>query len=186
MRRPPKLPLQKLLSFVDSKESAVIRRVYDDYRETIEHLPGSSTKHQTWEGGYLSHIEETMNIVKVLYESLSSCRPVGFSLSDALFCAFLHDFDKVQRYTVKNGKVVKSGPYSSDLVHKTIAIVRDRYMYTMTDEQVNALIYAHGEGADYHSTDRVMLPLATIVHCADIISARVWFDNGKSHDKWED
>lgn len=152
----------------------------------MERLPGSAAKHQAWEGGYLSHIEETMNIAKILHESLSACRPVDCSLSGALFCAFLHDFDKVQRYKIQNGKVVRSGRYSSDLVRKTVAMVQDKYGYTMTDEQVNALIYAHGEGADYHPTDRVMLPLATIVHCADVISARVWFNNGKSHDKWED
>ncbi len=181
----PKLRLTELISRMDYNEAVVARRVYADYKAVIETIPGSSTKHQVWEGGYLSHIEEAMNIALLLHESLSSCRSIDATLSDALFCTFLHDFDKVQRYRFKDGQNSAIAKYSADMVDKTIALLQDNYGYTLSANQINALKYAHGEGLDYHPSDRVMLPLATIVHCADVISARVWFDKGRLHDSWE-
>lgn len=180
----PKKPLVDLIKDMQPEHALLVRKVYQDHREIIETIPGSSTKHQVWQGGFLSHVEETMNIAAVLYFALSACRPLDFSLSEVLLCAFLHDFDKVQRYHIVDGKLVKSGTYDAEYVTKTINLLRKEYGYILTDEQVNALKYTHGEGQDYHPTDRIMLPLATIVHCADIISARVWFDEGRDHENW--
>lgn len=181
-----KLPLEKLFDKLDKRQAEVARKIYQDYKENIETIPGSSTKHQIWEGGYLSHIEEAMNIASVLYDSLSNCRPLPFSLSDALFCVYMHDFDKVQRFRWVDGELLKSGDYSKDYIDKTAKLLKEKYDYELTSEQYNALKYAHGEGLDYHPTDRIMLPLATLVHCADVISARVWYNDGKEHDSWSD
>jgi hypothetical protein len=182
----PKLSLTKLLTNINPKEAMIVERMYDDYRSVMESIPGGANKHQAWEGGYISHIEEAMNVSILLYKSLSACRPLDFSLSDALFCVFLHDFDKIQRYSLRDGRLVITAAYDDSYVHKTAAILQDKYDYTLTDEQCNALKYAHGEGKDHNPTTRVMLPLATLVHCADVISARIWFDHGRTHDSWED
>lgn len=127
-----------------------------------------------------------MNLAVILYESLNLRRPLTFSLSSALFCLFLHDFDKVQRYELTaDGALRSRGAYSKDYLAKTRSIT-DAYGYTLTDEEYNALKYAHGEGDDYHPTERIIMPLGTLVHCCDIISARIWYDNGKNHSSWDE
>jgi len=183
---PPKIPLDGLISLMEPEHKRIAEKICEDYKDVMFVIPGSSTKHQTWESGYVSHVEETMNLAIILYHQLRSRRPLDFSLSSALFCLFLHDFDKVQRYTMANGQLQSKGEYNKDYVHETKRIVSKTYGYELTDEEFNALKYAHGEGSDYQpGGKRVMLPLATLVHCCDVISARIWYDYGKLHDSWE-
>jgi hypothetical protein len=183
-RHTTKLPLSELLKIMRPEQAEVCRKLHKDYASVVDVIPGSMGKHQAWQGGYISHIEEAMNIALVLHEGLNSCRQLDIDISEVLFCVFLHDFDKVQRYRKEKAKFVAKADYSSDYIKMTAALLRDDYGYTLTEEEYNALKYAHGEGDDYHPTDRIMLPLATLVHCSDIISARIWYDKGKEHDKW--
>lgn len=182
----PKYTLLQLIDMMRLEQKAVCGRVYQDYKQIIDTIPGSSTKHQAWEGGYTAHIEEAMNIAVFMYEAMDARRKLDFELSDALFCLYFHDFDKVQRYEIVDGELVSRGGYDSAYVEKTAEILKNDYDYTLTPEQFNALKYAHGEGKDYHPTDRVILPLGTLVHCADIISARIWYDNGRTSDSWSE
>lgn len=125
-----------------------------------------------------------MNIALRLHETLSACRQLPFNVSDVLFCAFLHDFDKVQRYTMDRGRLASKGAYNSDYIDTARSILKDKYGYALTPDEYNALKYAHGEGKDYHPTDRIMQPLAALIHCSDTISARIWFDKGRGHNTW--
>jgi 23S rRNA maturation-related 3'-5' exoribonuclease YhaM len=180
-----KLPLLELFEYLNPKHSRVAHALFEDYQTVFTSIPGSKTKHQAWPGGYLSHIEEAMNIGLILYKSLAECRKLSFDLSSVLFCIYMHDFDKVQRYSLRADGILQSiGNYDKTYLEKTAQILQQQYDYVLTDEEHNALKYAHGEGDDYHPTERIMNPLATIVHCADVISARVWFDEGRSHDAW--
>ncbi len=179
-----KLPLANLYGLMTRQHAQVARQMYQEYESSMTVIPGSSQKHQTWPGGYVSHIEEAMNIGLVLYDELNLRRTLTFSRSAVLFCIFLHDFDKVLRYTVLPNGNKTYGSYSNDYVDQTAKILKHKFNYVLDPEEYNALKYAHGEGDDYHPSDRIMLPLATIVHCADVISARVWYDEGQIHDRW--
>lgn len=181
---PQRYSLNALVSKMEAEHARVCRQILEDYKETIFSIPGSHVKHHAWEGGYIDHVEETMNIVLTLYAALDACRPLPFDLSEALFCAFLHDFDKVQRYTISEGILKSQGGYSGHYIKKTKTILKEKYDYILTTNEYNALKYAHGEGDDYHPTDRIMQPLATLVHCSDTISARIWFDKGHNHSQW--
>lgn len=179
-----KLTLAKLTTLMLPEQKRVSEQIMSDFKDIIIDLPGSTTKHQTWPGGYISHLEEAMNIAVVLYKSLSTKRPLSFTLSDTLFALFLHDFDKITRYEkVSNGYKAK-GEYNSGYASLTAKLLKERYNYKLSNEIFNALKYAHGEGKDYHPTDRIIMPLGTLVHCCDIISARIWFDEGKDHNNW--
>jgi hypothetical protein len=183
---PPKIPLDELISLMDTEHKRVAEKICEDYKDIMYAIPGSSSKHQVWEGGYVSHIEEAMNLAIIFYHQLHSRRPLDFSLSSALFCLFLHDFDKVQRYTVICGQLQSKGGYNKNYIDETRRIVSQDYGYELTDEEYNALKYAHGEGEDFQpGGKRVMQPLTTLVHCCDVISARIWHNYGKLHDSWE-
>lgn len=179
-----KLPLNKLLKKVEPQKADICQRIIIDYGDHIRTIPGSLGKHHAWVGGYISHVEESMNLAVILYDDLNSRRRLPFSLSDALFALFLHDFDKIIRYERKQNGEVSSKTYEGDYVDQIDQILSSKYGYRLASEERNAIKYAHGEGSDYHPTDRVMLPLATLVHCCDIISARIWFDEGREHSSW--
>jgi len=183
---PPKISLEGLISLMEPEHKRIAEMICEDYKDIIFVIPGSASKHQTWKGGYVSHIEESMNLAVILYHQLRVRRPLDFSLSAALFCLFLHDFDKVQRYRIVDGKLQSKGAYDTDYVNTTRTIIKESYGYTLTPEEFNALKYAHGEGDDFQpGGKRVMLPLATLVHCCDTISARIWHNYGTLHDSWE-
>lgn len=179
-----KLSLRYLLNRMSAEQKEVSYRILKDYKGHIDRIPGSKTKHQNWEGGYIDHVVEVMNIAVRLYNTLNALRPLDFELSDALFTLFIHDFDKVMRYESKEGKVISKGAYTSDYIQETTQLLQHKYQYTLDENELNAIRYVHGEGKDYHPIDRIMNPLACLIHCCDIISARIWFDYGKNKKHW--
>lgn len=181
----PKIPLDGLVQLMRPIHKGVAEAICRDYSEQMNIIPGSATKHQTWQGGYISHIEETMNLILVMYHELHRRRPLPFDVSTALFCAFIHDFDKLLRYTVKDGETDLTKRHTNDDSEQVKDVIQEKYNYTLTDEEYKAIKYTHGEGGDFQpGGDRVMTPLATLIHCCDTISARIWHDYGKLHDSW--
>lgn len=188
MNKPAKLPLEELFALMAPEHARVSRAVYEGYEGLINKIPGSHAKHQAWPGGYISHVEETMNIGLMLHENLTARREVDATQSEVLFCSYLHDFDKLLRYTMKDDGTWVGKPADKLLyLEQMITALKDTYNYELPDKEYNALKYAHGElEADRTPNKRVIWPLGAIVHCADILSARVWHDYGKSHDTWDD
>ncbi|MFA6017991.1 MAG: hypothetical protein WCT28_01375 [Patescibacteria group bacterium] len=176
-----KLSLNELLTLFDSRQKLTANAIILEFSETFFEISGSATKHQVWPDGYISHLEETMNIARTLFQTLNSLRPLEFSESDALFTLFLHDTDKLFRHSIQNGKIVQTLTHD-EAQQKFFAMLETQWNYTPSQQEQNALQYVHGEGADYHPTKRVMQPLAAFIHCCDIISARIWFNFGKEHD----
>jgi len=135
---------------------------------------GSGHNHQAWEGGYLDHVAETMNIACQLYRTLSSLRKLPFTLGEALEVMFLHDIEKpfaeelkvAGRYT----KAARKG-FRADMIHK--------YEINLTPAQENALRYVEGvPDLEYTPGERTMGELAAFCHSCDILSARLWHDKG--------
>lgn len=181
----PKIPLHDLMQLMRPTHRQVAEKICRDYGEQMSIIPGSATKHQTWEGGYISHIEETMNLILIMYHELHRRRPLPFDVSTALFCAFIHDFDKLLRYTVKDNKTDLTARHADDDSEKVKQALQEKYGYALTEEEYKAIKYTHGEGDDFQpGGNRVMTPLATLVHCCDVISARIWHDYGRVHDSW--
>lgn len=179
-----KYPLHVLLNKLDNKRALVCEKILRDYEKQIEVFPGSIKKHHYWVGGYISHIEESMNIAIIFYQALSKKRKLHFTLSALLFVLFIHDFDKLLRYKKTANGFTEQKPYGNEYIKQFVTLLSKKYMYKLSLEEENALFYMHGEGKDYHPTKRVMQPLAALAHCCDIISARVWFNEGKDHTAW--
>lgn len=173
--------LDALLAMIDEPNKQCCQKLYADHQEMFEKAAGSKTKHQAWEGGYLDHIRDIMNIAVRLHTELSDLRPVPFSLSDSLLILFLHDLEKPWKYAgneEQKKEVARFADYQ-DFIKSKI----NEYGFVLSDEHMNALKYVHGEGNDYDPHIRVQSPLAAFVHICDTISARIWFDFPKETGK---
>jgi hypothetical protein len=176
--------VEQSLNLVDEPNRSLCLKMLKDNRKLFEQVQGSTNNHQAWEGGYLDHVQEVLNIARVLYDGLGGLRPLSFSLSDALLILFLHDIEKPWKYRVGEDGGLEHIPEmrEKDAQHAFRATKLAEYGIVLTDEQHNALLYVEGELDDYTNRRRVMGPLAAFCHLADITSARIWFNHPS--DPW--
>jgi hypothetical protein len=168
------LSLEELFQLIGNHEPLL--KILQDHKDRIFSAPGSSHNHQAWEGGYVHHITECMNIAAQIFWCLDDLRPLPFLLSDVLVVMFLHDLEK---------------PWKLDIPLRTKADRRDfrermiaDYGISLTDEQRNALRYVEGvPDSEYTPGERTMNELAAFCHMVDIASARLWHDKGRE-GKW--
>lgn len=175
----------ELINMIDESRRKLCWKIYLDNREIFEFAKGSNVKHHYWEGGYIGHLTEVMNIGVRLYNDLNFCRELPFSLSDVLLILFLHDLEKPWKYGGDERKLSEMKGFSSSK-----AFVRskmDEYGFELSINQSNAFEYVHGEGDDYHPNRLVQSPLGALVNACDNLSARVWPDFPKEKfDSWKE
>lgn len=166
--------IDQLIALIDGSNrehcASIIRDNFDRFHEA----PGSLSKHQAWKGGYIDHLEETMNYAINLYNMMNGFRELPFTISDAILVLFLHDLEKPFRYVEPKldlSTEVDKKRFVNGLIEK--------YGISLTNDQMNSLKYIHGEGDDYSRTVNVQGPLAAFVHMCDTVSARIWFDYPK-------
>jgi len=174
--------LPALIGMIDEPNRNCCLEIYKDNKELFDTGKGSQCKHQDWEGGYIDHITEIMNIAVVTYQPLNECRPLPFSLSDALLTLYLHDIEKPWVYAKDSSKRVKF--VNDEERHAFNYILINQYGFKLTDDHKNAIRYVHGEGDDYDPKVRIQTPLAAFIHHCDNTSARIWFDYPKEDDPW--
>jgi len=141
---------------------------------------GSSNNHQAWEGGYLDHVSEVMNLACQLYRTLGDLRKLPFTLSEALEVMFLHDVEKPFK---KSDMLVYKDEHpitaTKDNRKKFRASIIEKFAIKLTPEQENALRYVEGvPDTEYTPGERTMGELAAFCHSCDILSARLWYDKG--------
>jgi hypothetical protein len=182
------LTIDHLVDLIDEPNRIGCSKLLAENRELFQHVQGSSHNHQAWEGGYLDHVTEVMNIGRVLYFLLSSLRPLPFSLSDILLATFLHDVEKPWKYEISStGELVHKPDMQTKAQHQAFRMQKlIEYKIQLTPEQENALKYAEGEISDYSNKERKMAPLAALAHMCDVASARLWFDYPTANaDPWK-
>jgi hypothetical protein len=87
------LKINELLALIPNSE--LLQRLIVENSDRMASAPGSSKNHQAWEGGYLDHVIETMNIACQMFWTFEGLgRPLPFVLSDPLVVMFLHDLEK--------------------------------------------------------------------------------------------
>lgn len=151
------------------------QKLLKDHAEKFEIARGSSHNHQAWDGGYLDHVVETLNIAFWLVTT--SPRPLPFSLSDALEVMFLHDLEKPWKHTKYHNETLSLTSKSERRAFRDMLI--QQYGIQLSDEQRNALRYVEGvPDSEYTPGKRTMGELAALCHCCDILSARLWHDKG--------
>ncbi len=163
--------LSYFLKHIDEPNASRCTQLLDDFHERFKASPGSLRKHQSWKGGYIHHIEETMNLGAMIYKEMNQFRKLPFTFSDVLLVLFIHDLEKPFRY------VPTKKEFGNDLEkHDFIESLIKKYKIKLSASHKNALEYIHGEGDDFSRTKRIQKPLAAFVHCLDTMSARIWFD----------
>ena len=179
--------INDLINMIDSPNREICNKILSDNLEIFNISKGSKTKHQAWEGGYLDHITETMNLAIIFYNSLNELRKLPFNLSDSLLILFLHDIEKPW----KQSKDFKSKFEDKNGIkdEKAITLFKEellkKYNIKLNEMQLNALKYVEGEGNDYDPFKRVSNELAAFCHICDVWSARGWHDFPKSKElKW--
>lgn len=189
MTEPKYYSLDEALDLVDQPNRSVCKSLLEKEAELFSKAKGSSTKHQPWEGGYIDHVTDTMNLAILFYDSLySTGRPLNFSLSDSLLVMFLHDLEKPfkQLKGKELGLVDSSGRKNNSAIKKFREGLFDKYGFDLTDQHLNAIKYVEGENENYHPTERIMNELAAFCHMCDIWSARGWYDFPKKEgDAWK-
>ncbi len=187
MERPKYYSLEESLGLIEEPNRSKCIALLRENKNLFERARGSGTKHQAWEGGYLDHVNETMNLAILFYQSLSSTgRSLDFTLSDTLLVLFLHDLEKPYKQ-IRGSELGlidspgrKRGPAIRDFKEQLFR----KYNFKLTDEQLNAIRNVEGENEIYNPTKRVMNELAAFCHMCDIWSARGWHDFPKKDDSW--
>lgn len=183
------LDLTSLLSLIDDVNRTKLYKMIHDNVTFFKEAKGSSHNHQAWEGGYLDHVVETMNIACQLYDTFSKLRKLPFELSEALEVMFLHDIEK----PFKAGKILTrcQCKFGANCLCTAVEATKEnrkkwradmiaQYGILLSEDQENALKYVEGvPDSEYTPGERTMGELAAFCHMCDIASARLWHDKGK-------
>lgn len=184
---PDYLAIDELMLLIDEPSKSVCRRILTDHRALFETARGSTHNHQTWDGGYIDHITDGMNLCRHMYQFFSRFgRPLPFSESDVLLIFFLHDLEKPWRILVEDGQASnREGLATKDEFKAFREHKLKEYGLALTPEQFNAFTYIEGEGKDYSSERRVMNELGAFCHAVDTWCARAWYAYPKEKgDEW--
>lgn len=186
------LTLDELFDLMEDSET--YERIYTENAALFDKAQGSSHNHQAWEGGYISHVVEAMNIACQQYDWMARARKMPFKRSEALQVLWLHDIEKpwkygprdkadawVQTAVVEATQDYRNLPVGTKEERKAFrAAIIKHYGIVLTPEQENALEYVEGvPDSKYTPGERTMGELAAFCHSCDILSARMWHDKGK-------
>ncbi|MEI6732014.1 MAG: hypothetical protein WCK90_05035 [archaeon] len=168
--------LEGCLNDIDNHNRDCCIRLLRENRDLITKARGSKSKHHAWEGGYLDHILETMNIATMIYDVFKETgRDLPFKLEDAYLVLFLHDIEKPWKQIPGQSRLQSAeGRKNEQAIEQFREEIIVRYGFRLTEEHRNALKYAEGEKGDYDPHKNVAGPLAAFVNMCDYWGARGW------------
>lgn len=169
--------LLNLIDTLEDKNQSQLKKLYQDIIEEMPNAKWSSNnKHQWREWWYYDHIADILKFGKILYDNLNAYRKLPFSFDDVIIVILIHDIEKPYKYTWDKEK-------HKDLLMLNDHSIRDNiletYNITLSATQQNGADYIHGEWHEYSKTERIMWPLAAFCHSIDVISARIYFNDGR-------
>lgn len=147
-----------------------VLKFHNQYKNLIEDSKGSSNNHQNWKGGYIEHLNQCFKIALFLYGMNYKFEELPFKIESVFIVLYFHDIEKIFKYSENSMQNINK----EDWYYK---ILPEDYGINFSNEELNALKYIHGEGVDYSKEQKIMCPLATFCHMADIASARIFFDS---------
>jgi len=181
--------IDELVEKIEGQNGKVCQQILTENRMLFEKAQGSTFNHQTWEGGYIDHVTDGMNLCVHLFEFMSSFgRQLPFTLSDALLVFFLHDIEKPWRIVVDEAGNVsnREGCTTKEDFEKFRNEKLAEYGIVLDEAQQNAMKYVEGEYKGYSSTKRAQNKLAAFCHMVDTWSARIWHNYPKEQDTWSE
>lgn len=166
----------EIIDFIKEIEDLSLKKklldLWASLEERFREMPASVKFHHNYRGGLYVHTREVIEIALRLYETFKG--NLNLNRDDVILIAFAHDLDKIDKY-VKNKK--RFGRNIHEFVwneartdtNDTAEVVNilGKYGIHLNGNQLNAFSFTHGGW----SVDRgKMGSLATLVHCADILS----------------
>lgn len=156
----------------DEELKKKLLNLWASLEERFREMPASVKFHHNYRGGLYDHTKEVLEIALRLYDAFRDS--IDINRDDVILVAFSHDLDKIDKY-VKNKK--RFGYNKHEFVwneartdtNDTAEVVNTlgKYGIHLDDKQLNAFTFTHGGW----SVDRGRMGLlATLIHCADILS----------------
>jgi len=180
---------ERVVMHTNNPTQGRILHMIDDNRDRFKLTWGSVHNHQAWAGGWWDHYTDGLNVVCMLYETLSLCRPLPFAIEDAVVAFFAHDIEKPWKYDVAADGTLhhKSNFVTKDDANNFRDAKLREYGIILTPLQANGMEYAEGEiGDKYSNRNRNASELAALVHMADHCSARLWHEYpAAENDPWK-
>lgn len=150
-------------------------KLLDDYEEKLRANPAAIKFHHAYEGGLYDHTKEVIEIALSIFELYKDRFIREVRRDDIILVAFAHDLEKVGKYVRNmNQATLLQGQnfaynYSRIDANDTARIVSilAKYDIELSEECLNAATFSHGS---WSKDKGKMLPLATILHMADMLS----------------
>jgi len=180
--------IHELIHEVESEhDRKCLDKILDYVAEEFVNKPSSIGHHHFYKGGMGKHIKEVMNIALELYD----LHPDWYDCKrdDVLIVTFVHDLDKLNKYVdseawMKQEKYgAKMFMYAKDVLRlnktgETVMVCAEHGL-VLTPLQVNAVSFHHGGWSDEKVGMQHMSPLGIMLHCADLMSAKI-FEKGSN------
>lgn len=163
--------MQMVFSVMSDEMRGPLEKHYQDNKEVFDMAKGSLSKHHARPGGLVDH---TCQFVTYFADEYRRGKALGieydFTISDGGVIAYLHDGEKMLKYSTPEMRKVFEEKYKSTQSLVIQGIIQG-YNVPLKDMHYNALKYVHGEGADHNPHARVMNKLAGMCNRADSASA---------------
>ena len=118
----------------------------------------------------MDHLVEMLFMGDLMFKTFSQYRKFPFTFENVIIVVYFHDMEKIFRE--QSEEIDKSVWYTSELPNMGI---------TFSEPELNALEFIHGEPDNLHNPDsRIMNELASFCHAIDNMSARLWYNYGRS------
>ncbi len=166
----------RMIALLDEDMQGPVYDFFVNYYKGFTEARGSRVKHHARVGGLRHHLLQMATLYSILYSIFSLLvAHRDYTISDGIVVIFLHDIEKLLKYTDQNDLDFYKGQYQSDPRIMLQGVVRE-FQIPLLPKHWDALKYIHGEGADYDPNRRVMSAFGALCHCADILSARIGHD----------
>lgn len=144
--------------------------------------PAAVKHHHWWAGGYHDHVFEVM--VNMLFQIEGLQRwygelPPGVYVDRAILLGYIHDLDKLERYEYNrySGKNLFMGREETPVCESSALVQAKCYEHgvSLDKNDLHCLAFHHGafSGITKEFPWAVPSPMATLLHTADLISARI-------------
>lgn len=160
--------LTEYLDLIPEPNRSRCKTMLKDHYPRFLKAPGSLAKHQAWEGGYFDHLEGGMKFAVKTYETVEEDEKLPFTLGSVILVLFIHDLEKPFKY------VSRRRSFKNDHEKKEFILgMLKQYHIELSDDEMNAFTYIHGEGKKHNPHTRVQGPLGGFAQMCDLWSARV-------------
>lgn len=183
--------LRDWLENLKSSRGQTLLQIYSAYEDLLNTSPASSHNHQTWPGGLADHLADMCRFGYIMYQGDKALYgEPEYTWESFVVAVFCHDAEKFVVYGQPTDP--RCAPFHAladtpankqekeGIKWEVLEYWRKQFGLTLTYAETNAVKYAHGEGDDYRSNQRVMLPLAAALGNADRHSARIRFNKGQN------